>query len=365
MEIIQDSQPSFNNSPESTPQPQEDDVMIYTDPGVIAGGIIGDTGIMYIGSKQIRIDPKRGNMVWNDGTEDVITLGKLEDGSFGIDVADGKINGAWITAHTITADEIASHTITADEIAADTITATEIAADTITATEIAANAITSSELSAGAVIAGKISAGAINAANLIVDDTITADKLNVSTLSAITANLGTITAGSLDAVTIDSSTITLDQSTDNGASTAGYLNWGTGNNRISVTTGGYMALQAAGGRIYFYSNANLLMLLDYGGGSMNTYLPTYIGAGVTTNNAIFQVGDATHTQTSTFYGAMSLTGNLTITSGDIDMNGRDILDTDEVSFRGGSGDAGGTQVMYVKNGDLYYKDDGGAIVKLN
>jgi hypothetical protein len=261
----------------------------YIDPNSLVGGTLGKMGVLYIGGKNIRLDARRQNMVFNDGTEDVVTLGKLKDGSFGLDVADGKIQGAWIVANSITANQIE----------AGTITATEIAANTITANEIAANAITSDELAATSVIAGKIAAGAINAANLIVDGTITADKLSVTSLSAISANLGTITAGSLDAVTITSATITLDESTDGGSSTTGYLLWGD-SGRIWTTTAGYLGFQADGNRLYFYSSANLLCLMDYatggGTGSMNSYLPFVVGAGVTAQLASLYVGDSTHQQ---------------------------------------------------------------------
>ena len=70
-----------------------------TDASNLVGGTIGGEGVIYLGSKQIRLDGRRGTMVWNDGTQDVVTLGKLPSGSFGIDIAEGQISGDSIVAN--------------------------------------------------------------------------------------------------------------------------------------------------------------------------------------------------------------------------------------------------------------------------
>jgi len=258
----------------------------YLDPNSFVGGTIGKMGVLYVGSKQIRIDARRGNMVWNDGTEDVVTLGKLSDGSFGIKVADGRIEGKWIVANSITADQIKGETITANEIAAGAITTEKLDAEAVTTAKLDAEAVTAEKISTGAVVAGKIAAGAINAANLIVDGTITAAKLSVTTLSAITANLGTITAGS-----ISGTSITLPYEA---AGAAGNFRWVNNNNKIWTDSSQYMGFKSAGGRFYFYANGTLQFYVDTSG--TYSYDHVYIGAAQTNKTANLYVGSGSHQQ---------------------------------------------------------------------
>lgn len=241
----------------------------YVDPNSIVGGTLGQMGVLYIGGKNFRLDARSRNIVVSDGTENVITIGKLPDGTFGIDVADGKIEGAWIVAKSITADQIQADTITADEIEAGTITTTEIAANTITAANIAADTITSTEIKAGTIVASDIAAS-----------TITADKLTISTLSAITANLGTITAGSISGTSI---TLPYEALAD-----AGKLRWVNDNNKIWTDSNQYMGFKSAGGRFYWYANGNLQFYLDTSG--TYSYDHTYIGTGQDQATANLYVG---------------------------------------------------------------------------
>ena len=46
-----------------------------TDANSITGGIIGSEGILYLGSKQIRIDGKNRNIVTRDGINDRVLIG--------------------------------------------------------------------------------------------------------------------------------------------------------------------------------------------------------------------------------------------------------------------------------------------------
>jgi len=83
------------------------------------------------------------------------------------------VDGADITANTITAGQIAAAAITASELAAGAVTtaklatgavtANEIAANTITAAKIAANTITTAQIAANTIVAGNIAVGAIGA----------------------------------------------------------------------------------------------------------------------------------------------------------------------------------------------------------
>lgn len=273
----------------------EDDgsyVSYQINPNLLVSGVLGTAGRISFGSDSVYIDGDMKRFVVNDGSENVVTLGKLDDGTYGLDVADGKIEGAWIVAKSITADqieadtitaaeieagtitttEIAADTITADNIAAGTITTTEIATDTITASNIAASAITSSELAATSVIAGKIAAGAINAANLIVDGTITADKLTVTSLSAISASLGDVTAGVLTVNGGASSYITIAKGSAGGSN--GNLRF-TGGGRLWEDSSNHMGLSSAND-IYLYRDTTALVQY-FTNSEAHIYEDLYIG----------------------------------------------------------------------------------------
>lgn len=43
----------------------------------LVGGVIGNEGILYLGSKQVRIDGKNQRIVINDGTTDRVIIGYL------------------------------------------------------------------------------------------------------------------------------------------------------------------------------------------------------------------------------------------------------------------------------------------------
>ena len=47
----------------------------YTDASNIVGGIIGSEGILYLGSKQIRLDGKNKRIVISDGVTDRVLIG--------------------------------------------------------------------------------------------------------------------------------------------------------------------------------------------------------------------------------------------------------------------------------------------------
>jgi len=49
----------------------------YLDASNLVGGIIGNEGILYLGSKQVRIDGKNKRIVINDGTTDRVIIGYL------------------------------------------------------------------------------------------------------------------------------------------------------------------------------------------------------------------------------------------------------------------------------------------------
>lgn len=49
----------------------------YMDANNLVGGIIGNEGILYLGSKQVRLDGKNKRIVINDGTTDRVIIGYL------------------------------------------------------------------------------------------------------------------------------------------------------------------------------------------------------------------------------------------------------------------------------------------------
>jgi hypothetical protein len=49
----------------------------FTDASSLVGGIIGQEGILYLGSKQVRLDGKIKRIVINDGLNDRVIIGYL------------------------------------------------------------------------------------------------------------------------------------------------------------------------------------------------------------------------------------------------------------------------------------------------
>lgn len=49
----------------------------FTDASNLVGGTIGSEGILYLGSKQVRLDGKNKRIVINDGTTDRVIIGYL------------------------------------------------------------------------------------------------------------------------------------------------------------------------------------------------------------------------------------------------------------------------------------------------
>jgi hypothetical protein len=233
----------------------------FTDATNLVGGTIGSEGVIYLGSKQIRLDGKRGTMIWNDGTQDVVTLGKLSNGGFGIDVAEGQISGDAIVANSITSDQIAADTITADNIEAGTITATEIANATITNAKLVDSTIEAAKIKDSTITNAKLVDSTITGGK-IADSTITGGKISVDNLAAISASLGNVTAGVLTVSGGASSYITIAR----GGSSGDNANLRfTGGNQIWTDSSDHLGMRAAGS-IYFYrgSSPTLHMLISSG-----------------------------------------------------------------------------------------------------
>lgn len=49
----------------------------YTDASSLVGGTIGSEGIIYLGSKQIKLDGKNRRIVINDGVNDRVLIGDI------------------------------------------------------------------------------------------------------------------------------------------------------------------------------------------------------------------------------------------------------------------------------------------------
>ena len=52
----------------------------YTDASSLVGGMIGSEGILYLGSKQIRLDGRNKRIIINDGVTDRILIGYQQGG---------------------------------------------------------------------------------------------------------------------------------------------------------------------------------------------------------------------------------------------------------------------------------------------
>lgn len=49
----------------------------YTDASSLVGGMIGSEGVIYLGSKQVRLDGKNKRIIINDGVTDRVIIGYL------------------------------------------------------------------------------------------------------------------------------------------------------------------------------------------------------------------------------------------------------------------------------------------------
>ena len=261
------------------------------------------------GDSYLLLDSKNSKIVVNDGTEDVITIGKQADDSYGIDIANGKLEGAWIVADSITATQIAADTITATEIAADTITTTEIKAgtieasdiktNTITATQIAADTITTTEIKAGTIEASDIKTNTITATQIaagavdtdeLAADAVTASKIDVIDLAAINADLGDVTAGILTVSGGASSYITIEKG---GAANSNANLRFAGGSQIWSDTDDYLGLKSSGNKIYIYLGTTLYSLWETG--SFNSYaISTVTRALYPENDDAYYLGNLTH-----------------------------------------------------------------------
>ena len=231
------------------------------------------------GDSYLLLDSKNSKIVVNDGTEDVITIGKQADDSYGIDIANGKLEGAWIVADSITATQIAADTITATEIAADTITTTEIKAGTIEASDIKTNTITATQIAAGAVDTDELAA-----------DAVTASKIDVIDLAAINADLGDVTAGILTVSGGASSYITIEKG---GAANSNANLRFAGGSQIWSDTDDYLGLKSSGNKIYIYLGTTLYSLWETG--SFNSYaISTVTRALYPENDDAYYLGNLTH-----------------------------------------------------------------------
>jgi hypothetical protein len=117
-----------------------------------------------------------------------------------LNTADGKLyrylsaSSTWTRA--VDGADLTANSVTAGSIAAGAITATALAAGAVTTAALAAGSVTTGVIAAGAVTTSLIAAGAITA-NQLAANSVTAGAISVGALSAISANLGTVSAGQL------------------------------------------------------------------------------------------------------------------------------------------------------------------------
>ena len=69
------SRPIFGNTPVGSNLSAR-----YTDASSLVGGVIGSEGIIYLGSKQIKLDGRNKRIVISDGVNDRILIGYQANG---------------------------------------------------------------------------------------------------------------------------------------------------------------------------------------------------------------------------------------------------------------------------------------------
>jgi predicted phage tail protein len=116
------------------------------------------------------------------------------------------VDGADITADTITGNKIVAGEITGSHIDSATITASNIASGTITTTQIAAGTIKASNIEAGTITGSLIAGTTITGSNLVVG-TITGTQIAGTTITASHIASGTITGTQIAGTTITASNI--------------------------------------------------------------------------------------------------------------------------------------------------------------
>ncbi|HCC67778.1 TPA: hypothetical protein DEP90_01015 [Patescibacteria group bacterium] len=280
------------------------------------------------GTSYLLLDSENSKIVVNNGTEDVITIGKQVDDSYGIDFANGVLEGAWIVAESITADQIQTNAIITRTINAEAITTAKIDAEAVTTTKIDAEAVTTAKIDAEAVTTAKIDAEAVTAAKIDAN-TITANEIHAKTITAgeitdlsltnsLIANT-TIEHGkiaSVSATTISTGTlyvgtgskasaIILDQADALGGNA--YLRW-SGGSQMWVDGNEYMGFRSEGERYYFYTGVSGSENLDlYIGTTINANIKLIVGAltGTTANTEPLQVGSGVIEQHISLYGYLT------------------------------------------------------------
>ena len=170
----------------------EADILTKIPIGGAAADVNADTVVTVDGARLTAGSVTADQIAANTITATEIAANTLTAGQ----IAAGAITTSELATNSVTAVKILAGTITGDKLVANTITATQIATNTITASEIAASAVTASELAAGAVVAGKIAAGTIVAAD-IAASTITGAKIAANTVTATNIAADTITASEI------------------------------------------------------------------------------------------------------------------------------------------------------------------------
>lgn len=127
----------------------------------------------------------------NRGSE-VVTIGDIGDGNYGIASANGGLVVASDVLDGIVSElALAEEAVTEAKLAASAVTETKIADNSISSPKVIAGAIQTGHIAAGAVAAGKIAAGTVTATELAALS-VTAGKIAANAVTA-----GTIAAGSI------------------------------------------------------------------------------------------------------------------------------------------------------------------------
>lgn len=153
--------------------------------------------------------------VYDDLGNQVIQVGALDDGGYGVDgeaiinelaLANEAVTAAKIATDAITTVHIDDEVITAAKVAADAITEIKVDNAAITEAKLAAAAVTETKIADGSVSTPKLVAGAVQAGT-IAAGAVTTDKLAASAITADKLAANAVTAGKIAAGAVEAGTI--------------------------------------------------------------------------------------------------------------------------------------------------------------
>lgn len=107
----------------------------------------------------------------------------------------GSITGAYLSAACVSADKLAAQSVSADKLTSSSVTAEKLAAQSVSTDKLAAQSVSAEKLASSSVTAEKLAAGAVTAA-AVKTGSLTADRLAAGTITAQSGVLADACVGS-------------------------------------------------------------------------------------------------------------------------------------------------------------------------